>query len=49
MNTPYGAQHLPKEYDIVCSYSHTPAAIAAAIDALTGKAQPMGTLPVTLD
>lgn len=49
MNTPYGAQHLPKEYDIVCSYSHTPAAVAAAIDALTGKAQPMGTLPVTLD
>ena len=49
MNTPYGAQHLPKEYDIVCSYSHTPAAVAAAIDVLTGRAQPMGTLPVTLD
>ena len=49
MNTPYGAQHLPKEYDIVCSYSHTPAAIAAAIDVLTGKAQSTGSLPVTLE
>ena len=49
MNTPYGAQHLPKAYSVVCSYSHTPAAVAAAIDVLTGKAQPTGSLPVTLE
>ena len=49
MNTPYGAQHLPKAYSVVCSYSHTPAAVAAAIDVLTGKAQSTGSLPVTLE
>lgn len=48
MNTPYGAQNLPKAYSVVCSYSQTPAAVAAAIDVLTGRAQPAGTLPVTL-
>ena len=49
MNTPYGAQRLPKAYSVVCSYAHTPAAVAAAIDVLTGKAQPTGSLPVTLE
>ena len=48
MNAPYGAERIPKAYTVVCSYSHTPAAVNAAIDVLTGKVEPTGSLPVTL-
>ncbi len=46
VGSPYGAHLLPKGCPAVCVYCLTPAAVRAAIDALTGNAQATGKLPV---
>ena len=45
---PYGVKYLPKGSAIVCSYTLTLEAVAAAIDVLTGKADAAGRMPVAL-
>lgn len=45
---PYGAHLIPEGCTVVCSYSLTLEAVAAAIDVLTGKAEAAGKLPVAL-
>ena len=45
---PYGARYLPKGSTIVCTYTLTLAAVAAAIDVLSGKAEATGKMPVVL-
>ncbi len=43
---PYGANLLPQGCAAVCVYSLTPAAVRAALDALTGRGEARGRLPV---
>lgn len=45
---PYGAPYIPEGCSIVCSYTLTLEAVAAAIDTLLGKADAPGKLPVAL-
>jgi len=45
---PYGAKYIPEGCTIVCSYTMTLEAVAAAIDVLTGKTQASGRMPVVL-
>jgi len=45
---PYGAKYIPEGCTVVCSYTMTLEAVAAAIDVLTGKAQATGRMPVVL-
>lgn len=46
VGSPYGMALLPKGCPAVCVYSLTPAAVQAALDALTGRIQAAGHLPV---
>ena len=48
LGAPYNAHLLPEGCAVVCSYSLTLAAVAAAIDVLKGCTQPLGKLPVKL-
>ena len=48
LGAPYNAHLIPEGCAVVCSYSLTLAAVAAAIDVLKGLSQPLGKLPVRL-
>ena len=45
---PYGAKYIPEGCSVVCSYTMTLEAVAAAIDVLLGKAAAPGRMPVVL-
>ena len=45
---PYGAKYLPEGATVVCSYTMTLEAVAAAIDVLSGKEKATGKMPVVL-
>ena len=48
LSAPYSAKYLPEGCTVVCTYTLTLAAVAAAIDVLSGKAEATGKMPVTL-
>ena len=48
LSAPYSANRAPKGAAVVCSYSLTLQAVAAAIDVLSGKADATGRMPVVL-
>ncbi|MBR2943086.1 MAG: glycoside hydrolase family 3 protein [Clostridia bacterium] len=48
LSAPYSANFAPKGCIVVCSYSLTLAAVAAAVDVLAGKADATGRMPVHL-
>ena len=48
LGAPYNAHLIPEGCAVVCCYSLTIEAVAAAIDVLKGLAQPTGKLPVKL-
>ena len=45
---PYGFRYIPEGCIVVCSYTMTTQAVAAAIDVLTGKAEASGRMPVRI-
>ena len=48
LGAPYNAQLIPEGCAVVCSYSLTLESVAAAIDALCGKVEASGKLPVKI-
>lgn len=48
LGAPYNAHLIPEGCAVVCSYSLTIEAVAAAIDVLKGEIQPQGKLPVKI-
>ena len=48
LGAPYNAQLIPEGCAVVCSYSLTLESVSAAIDALCGKVDASGKLPVKI-
>lgn len=49
LGAPYGARLIPEGCAVVCAYTMTTQAVAAAIDVLKGSAEATGKMPVRLD